>query len=68
MTALVSFFAIGHAGNIVTDSPLVNALSQYFRQGTIDALLSDANNGTQTIVLRCEGRTLIAGADMKELS
>ena len=68
MTALVSLCAIGHVGNIVTDSPRANALSQYFRQGVVDALQSDTDTDAQIIVLRCEGRTPIAGADIKEFS
>ena len=66
MTASVSYSATGHIGNIVIDSPPVNALSQHVRQSIVDALQSAADDDTQAIVLRCEGRTFIAGADITE--
>ena len=66
MTASVSYFAIGHIGNILIDSPPVNAISQHVRQGILDALQTAASDDTQIVVLRCEGRTFIAGADIRE--
>ena len=66
MTASVSYFTIGHIGNIIIDSPPVNALSQHVRQGIVDALQTAADDDTQIVVLRCEGRTFIAGADITE--
>ena len=66
MTASVSYFTHGQIGNIVIDSPPVNALSQHVRQGIVDALQTAAGDDTQIVVLRCEGRTFIAGADITE--
>jgi 3-hydroxyacyl-CoA dehydrogenase len=66
MTASVSYFTHGQIGNIVIDSPPVNALSQHVRQGIVDALQTAAADDTQIVVLRCEGRTFIAGADITE--
>ena len=66
MTASVSYFTHGRIGNIVIDSPPVNALSQHVRQGIVDALHTAAGDDTQILVLRCEGRTFIAGADITE--
>ena len=66
MTASVSYFTHGRIGNIVIDSPPVNALSQHVRQGIVDALQTAAADDTQIVVLRCEGRTFIAGADITE--
>ena len=66
MTASVSYFTHGRIGNIVIDSPPVNALSQHVRQGIVDALQTAAGDDTQAVVLRCEGRTFIAGADITE--
>ena len=66
MTASVSYFTHGRIGNIVIDSPPVNALSQHVRQGIVDALQTAAGDDTQIVVLRCEGRTFIAGADITE--
>jgi 3-hydroxyacyl-CoA dehydrogenase len=66
MTASVSYFTHGRIGNIVIDSPPVNALSQHVRQGIVDTLQTAAGDDTQIVVLRCEGRTFIAGADITE--
>ena len=66
MTASVRYFTHGQIGNIVIDSPPVNALSQHVRQGIVDALQTAAGDDTQIVVLRCEGRTFIAGADITE--
>ena len=66
MTASVSYFTSGQIGNILIDSPPVNALSQHVRQGIDDALQTAAGADTQIVVLRCEGRTFIAGADITE--
>ena len=66
MTASVNYFALGHIGNIVIDSPPVNALSQHLRQGILDALQTAASDDIKIVVLRCEGRTFIAGADITE--
>ncbi len=66
MTASVSYFTSGQIGNILIDSPPVNALSQHVRQGIVDALQTAAGDDTQIVVLRCEGRTFIAGADITE--
>ena len=66
MTASVSYFTSGQIGNILIDSPPVNALSQHVRQGIVDALQTAAGDDTRIVVLRCEGRTFIAGADITE--
>ena len=66
MTASVSYFTHGRIGTILIDSPPVNALSQHVRQGIVDALQTAAGDDTQIVVLRCEGRTFIAGADITE--
>lgn len=57
-----------HGIAIVTvDFPPVNALSQALRQGLIDAAESlDADASVEGVVLRCAGRTFIAGADVSE--
>lgn len=67
MSAVVSYHAAGSTGVITIDSPPVNALSVAVRQGLLDALgagLSD--NGVNSLVLICAGRTFIAGADITE--
>ena len=67
MSAVVSYHATGSTGVITIDSPPVNALSVAVRQGLLDALgagLSD--NGVNSLVIICAGRTFIAGADITE--
>lgn len=45
----------------------VNALSQAVRAGLVSAIVALQNNDTvKVIIIRCEGRTFIAGADIKE--
>ncbi|MEX2524314.1 MAG: 3-hydroxyacyl-CoA dehydrogenase NAD-binding domain-containing protein [Gammaproteobacteria bacterium] len=54
-------------GLVIIDNPPVNALSQAVRQGLVeclDAALGD--DDVEAIVIACEGRTFIAGADISE--
>ncbi|MFT4928503.1 MAG: 3-hydroxyacyl-CoA dehydrogenase [Phenylobacterium sp.] len=45
----------------------VNALSQAVRAGLVDAIEAFENNdAVKVIIIRCEGKTFIAGADIKE--
>ena len=66
MTAPVSYTATGRIGNIVIDSPPVNALSHGVRQGIVECLKVAEADDTEVVILRCEGRTFIAGADITE--
>ena len=66
MTAPVSYSTIDRIGTILVDSPPVNALSHSVRQGLVDALNAAAGDDTDITVLRCAGRTFIAGADITE--
>ena len=66
MTASVSYTVTGQIGNIVIDSPPVNALSHAVRQGIIECLKVAEADDTEVVLLRCEGRTFIAGADITE--
>ena len=52
---------------LTLNSPPVNALSLKVRQGLVSGL-KDAisNDSVEAIVLICEGRTFIAGADITE--
>jgi 3-hydroxyacyl-CoA dehydrogenase len=64
----VSSYALdGDVGVITLNSPPVNALSAGVRDGLSEgmkAALADA--GAKSIVIICEGRTFIAGADITE--
>lgn len=52
---------------VTIDNPPVNALSRAVRQGLVDAFdQACADDSAQAIVLRCAGRTFIAGADIRE--
>ena len=66
MTTPVSYAATDRIGTIVIDSPPVNALSHAVRQGIIECLEVAEADDTEVVVLRCKGRTFIAGADITE--
>ncbi|MGA1034327.1 MAG: 3-hydroxyacyl-CoA dehydrogenase NAD-binding domain-containing protein [Ilumatobacteraceae bacterium] len=53
---------------IIVDNPPVNALSWHVRQGLLDGMTKAVADGAAGIVLICEGRTFIAGADISEFS
>ncbi|MDH4984694.1 3-hydroxyacyl-CoA dehydrogenase NAD-binding domain-containing protein [Aminobacter anthyllidis] len=67
---LVKTVSVARHGNVIVatvDNPPVNALSHSVRAGLIDAvqaLESDAE--ARAMVIVCEGRTFIAGADIHE--
>ena len=53
--------------SIVVDNPPVNALSRAVRAGLLEALQAAlANAAVDAVVIRCVGRTFIAGADVTE--
>ena len=52
---------------ITVDNPPVNALSQAVRAGLVETIESaESDDAVTAIVIRCAGRTFIAGADIKE--
>ena len=51
---------------IVVDNPPVNALSWHVRQGLFDGFTVATESDATSIVLICDGRTFIAGADISE--
>ena len=63
---LVSYQQLDDLGVIRIDNPPVNALSQGVREGICDAVKLAQGDGTKAIVVVCEGRTFIAGADINE--
>lgn len=67
MSSTVSFTAQGSVGLITINNPPVNALGQSVRQGLKDAFECGlADDAIKALVLICEGRTFIAGADIRE--
>ncbi len=64
---VVKYQEIGNIGEIVIDNPPVNATSHAVREGLMAALeKANLNARIQAIILRCEGRTFVAGADIRE--
>ncbi len=66
MTSPVSYALEGNIGVITVDNPPVNALSQPVRQGIWDAVAEAASDASEAVLVICEGRTFIAGADITE--
>ncbi len=64
---VVSFSKQGNIGVITVDNPPVNALAHAVRAGLREAVARGAADGdVAALVLWCEGRTFIAGADIRE--
>ena len=66
MTSPVNYILTGDVGVVTVDNPPVNALSQSVRQGLLDAFTEAAGDTSKAVLLICEGRTFIAGADISE--
>jgi 3-hydroxyacyl-CoA dehydrogenase len=58
----------GDIAVITISNPPVNALSYHVRQGLIDGIKEAEASSASAIVLICDGRTFIAGADITEFS
>jgi 3-hydroxyacyl-CoA dehydrogenase len=64
---VVSLASDGDIAIISVNYPPVNALSQQVRQGILEAVRSAAGDAdVRAIVLTCDGKTFIAGADITE--
>ncbi|MEX2131384.1 MAG: 3-hydroxyacyl-CoA dehydrogenase NAD-binding domain-containing protein [Pseudohongiellaceae bacterium] len=66
MSNVVSYQIIDNIGVISVNNPPVNALSQAVRSGIKEALELAQSDPSEAILLICEGRTFIAGADITE--
>jgi len=54
---------------VKVNNPPVNALSHAVRSGLMEAIQSTENDGNvEAVILICEGRTFIAGADVREFN
>ncbi len=63
----VSLISHNAIGIISINYPPVNALSQQVRQGIINGIKDFQDQSSiKAIIIQCEGRTFIAGADIKE--
>jgi 3-hydroxyacyl-CoA dehydrogenase len=67
MQEIVRLEHSGRIGVVIIDNPPVNAISQSVRQGLLECIRRAAGDeSTQAIVIVCEGKTFIAGADLAE--
>src|SRR5471030_662020 len=67
INAVTDYTLEGDIGVITLNSPPVNALSAAVRDGLAGAMAAaSADAGAKAIVLICDGRTFIAGADITE--
>lgn len=66
MSEAVSYELVGNIGIVSVNNPPVNALAQVVRAGILKAITIAQNDASEAIVLCCEGRTFIAGADITE--
>jgi len=66
MSNAVSYELVDNIGVISVNNPPVNALAQVVREGILNAVTAAQDDDCEAIVLRCEGRTFIAGADITE--
>jgi len=66
MSQAVKYEIEASIGVISVDNPPVNALSLPVRQGLMDAIAAAQDDASDAVVIVCEGRTFIAGADITE--
>jgi 3-hydroxyacyl-CoA dehydrogenase len=67
MSDFVTLTKEGNIGVVTIDSPPVNALGVGVRKGILDCMsAANADDDIKAIVLICDGRTFIAGADISE--
>jgi 3-hydroxyacyl-CoA dehydrogenase len=66
MSSPVRYELRGNIGVITVDNPPVNAISHAVRQGLLDAIMAAQDDASEAVVIICEGRTFIAGADITE--
>ena len=63
----VSLAMHGSVAVITINNPPVNALSQQVRQGIVEQMdIAEQDPDARAIVIACDGRTFIAGADIRE--
>ncbi|WP_116366093.1 3-hydroxyacyl-CoA dehydrogenase NAD-binding domain-containing protein [Parahaliea mediterranea] len=66
MSETVSYSIEDDIGIVRIDNPPVNALSQSVRSGLMKALEASSSDDSKALIILCEGRTFIAGADITE--
>ena len=69
LTSMVDYENVDGVAVLTLDNPPVNALSQGVRQGLKEGVArSLAEDAVKAILVYCEGRTFIAGADITEFA
>ena len=66
MSEAVSYKIIDNIGVISVNNPPVNALAQVVRAGLLKHVTAAQADNTEALIIACEGRTFIAGADITE--
>jgi 3-hydroxyacyl-CoA dehydrogenase len=67
MSEVVSYIREGAISVITVNYPPVNALGHAVRNGLLEALKQgQTNNDVRALLLVCDGRTFVAGADIRE--
>ncbi|MDH4109155.1 MAG: 3-hydroxyacyl-CoA dehydrogenase NAD-binding domain-containing protein [Gammaproteobacteria bacterium] len=67
MSEVVRLERSGRIGLVIIDNPPVNAISRPVRQGLLECFRkAAADRSIEAVVLLCDGRTFIAGADIAE--
>ena len=66
--SVVTYNVTDTIGVITINYPPVNALSAAVRSGIKTSIETAQNDDTKAVVIICEGRTFIAGADITEFS
>ena len=64
--AIVSYQIHNGVGVIKLNNPPVNALSQALREGIQQAVTAAQSDQSKVLLIVCEGRTFVAGADITE--
>ena len=62
----INYEVVDEIGVITVNNPPVNALSQAVRAGILSSLRAAQKDDSKAILIICEGRTFIAGADISE--
>ncbi|MCH7636363.1 MAG: enoyl-CoA hydratase/isomerase family protein [Proteobacteria bacterium] len=62
----VSYELVDSVGVITVNNPPVNALSHSVRAGILEAIRAAQDDASEAVLIICEGRTFIAGADISE--
>ncbi len=66
MTSPVKYALEGRLGIVRIDNPPVNAMGHAVRLGLDEAVRTAAGDASEVVLILCEGRTFVAGADITE--